>query len=147
MHKPDPTEARTAGEAPSPLYERMLRSFPAYQGIPVCLIGEDTVTFVALGHYPAKHALQAFNAKARELGWSDVLDGEGRHDSKIWRERVLGRIEQTYAIVKDRCDEAGEDDHEEDCYECSAITEAEWHLEWGIEPDVPGAFPVTIWPF
>ncbi len=122
----------------SPLYQQMRRSFAACHGIPVCAIGEDDVVFVALGHHPPKQALQAFNVEARRLGWADMLDAVGAHDG------ALGKIERAYAVVRDRCDEALEDDHDPDCSECAEIREASWWLDWDEAADTPGAFPVTI---
>lgn len=129
----------------STLYETMLRSFITCNGIEVCPVGEDDITFVALGHEPAKQVLQAFNVMARQLGWRDVLDGDGQFAPKAWREQVLDRFEQTWAVVKDRCDKAGKTDHDPDCRECAEIEEVQWWLQWDLDGETAGAFPVTIW--
>jgi uncharacterized protein (DUF2249 family) len=122
-----------------------LDGFLTYQGMQVCTIGEDGDIFVALGHHDPRHALSAFNAMAKNLlGWMDLTDGDGTNDPKVWK-AALARVETAWTVLKYRCDDADDAEHDPDCSECLEIAEAGWWLDWYTKCDAPGAFPVMFW--
>lgn len=140
------------------LYERAVKSFDTVDGIKVLPIGEDAITFVAIGHHHPKTALQLFNAEAKGLlGWSDLLDGDHvpmhdddcveedcpRHQPDSWLDDLTQRVEQTWAYFHEHCDSYGDQEHEADCDECAEIQECGWFITWEAR-QTPETFPVTV---
>lgn len=134
-----------------------LPGFEEHYGIRICTIGEDG-DLVALGHWDLRHALAAFNSYARRvIGLTDLLEGDGgplpdddsEPLSQEWK-GALGRIDVTWARLMTECDEADEEEHEDDCYECSDIkehvTSGSWWLSCDGRPDSPNTFPVMHYP-
>ena len=87
--------------------------------------------------------VQAFNAYARYLGLDDIYDGMRTHDAEGWKE-VLKEIVARWAVLKEHCDEFGDDEHDPDCYECREIKEAGWWLDWSAGEQAEGAFPIMV---
>lgn len=137
----------------SDLYERAVKDFDTVNGIQLLPIGEDEITFVALGHHHPKTALQAFDAEARGLlGWMDLLDGDHepvhdddcdeedcpRHEPDSWLDDLLHRVEQTWAYFHEHSD-ACEDDEGVEC----GCDEYGWYISWDNRK-TPSTFPVTV---
>lgn len=143
----------------SDLYERAVKDFGTVNGIRLLPIGEDEITFVALGHHHPKTALQAFDAEAKGLGWMDLLDGDHepvhdddcdeedcpRHEPDSWLDDLLHRVEQTWAYFHEHCDDydGPDGDHDPDCPECAQIQEVGWYISWDNRK-TPSTFPVTV---
>lgn len=115
-----------------------LSGFTEIYGIKVSALGEDG-DLIALGHHKPIYALAAFTGYAVDvMGLQDVYDGLVDDPGP----KVTAATKHGWATLKTACDEAGEDDHDDDCYECIEISEFSWYIEVG-EKEVPGAFPVT----
>lgn len=115
-----------------------LGGFGTRYGVRVSAIGEDG-DMVILGHVEPRRALAAFNSYCRVvIGLTDIYDGLVGTPVPM----ALKAISHGWASLVTACDEAGEEDHEEDCYQCIEISESLWWMEIG-EKERPNAFPVT----
>jgi hypothetical protein len=136
------------------LYERALKGFDTVNGIRLLPVGEDEITFVAIGHHHPKTVLKAFNAEAKGLlGWLDLVDGDHvpahgddcdeencpRHEPDSWLDDLTHRVEQSWAYFHEHatfCDD-------EERNECSC-DEYGWYITWDAKQD-RNTFPVTYY--
>ncbi len=115
-----------------------LSGFQEIYGIKVSAIGEDG-DLIALGHHKTLYALAAFTGYAVDvMGLQDLYDGSTDDPGS----KASAAIKQGWAGLVTACDEAGEEDHQDDCCECIEIREHAWYLEVG-DKEVPNSFPVT----
>jgi len=135
------------------LYKRAVKSFGVIDGIQLLPIGEDEISFVALGHHDPLTALRAFNAEARGLlGWVDLVDGDHepahddacdeencpRHEPDSWLEDLVGKVKQSHAYFHEHSDFC-EPDQGESC----GCDEYDWYITWDAK-EGPSTFPVTV---
>jgi len=115
-----------------------LPGFVDYYGMKVSSLGEDG-DMVILGHHLNTYALAAFTAySVNTLGLQDIYDGLVADPGPTAAEA----IKHGWASLKPTCDNADDEDHEDDCYECIEIEESGWWMEIG-EKEFPNTFPVT----
>ncbi len=116
------------------------RGFFQSYGLKVSPVGEDGEA-VLLGHPDRRRAVAAFNQMHRNyLSLANAFD-----DRSASYTDALGRLDYTHAVIVAKCLNECQSDQGEQCANCEEIKRAEWWLQWHVDKDTPGAFPVVIW--
>jgi hypothetical protein len=120
--------------------EEMAKAMRKHYGVHVSYVGEDG-EMIALGHHDPRRVVAAFNREARVHSFlTNMCD-----DSRAFYSDVADDLQQLHARLATACDEADQPDHDDDCGECAEIRKADWFIRWDVNPEDPGAFPITAW--
>ena len=109
-----------------------LDGFETHYGVPVCALGEEGETWVALGVHEPRRVLAAFNRLCRTSCGYPMAQEWSIKAKDLRRERW---------VVATECGDCGSDP---DCRTCRAIADAKWWLRMATDRDAE-SFPVTVW--
>lgn len=114
----------------------VIDTWELHYGLRVAFIGDDGA-MVAAGHHDELRTVAAMNRFYRQFS-GEPLD----YGYNCYAE-IAGSLSRRWARFISECDDP---DHDQDCWQCSEIKQADWWMDYSAkEPGRGYLLPVTVW--